>query len=372
MKNKKVVVCGHVCIDITPQFLPNQRAKQIGELLRPGKLLNVGSATVSVGGAVANTGLALLKFGNEVILMGKIADDSFGNIIEQTFREYGAEKHLIHAGNESTSYSMVIAPPGIDRMFLHHPGTNDTFCYGDLDFELISQAGHFHFGYPSAMRNMYVNEGSELLKIFQKVKQLGLTTSLDLSAVEDGSEASKTDWAKLLERVIPYVDFFVPSIEELGYMMDRPLYEEWNRRAGSSDITMVLDVEKDIKPLADRLIAWGAKCVLIKCGAPGMYLQTADAKVMAQIDPQFYDWGGLSVFEQSYVSDCVLSGTGAGDTSIAAFLKAAIDGYPVERCLQLAAGTGASCVTAYDTLSGLRSFEELIHRIENGWEKNSF
>ena len=154
--------------------------------------------------------------------------------------------------------------------------------------------------------------------------------------------------------------------------MDRPLYEEWNRRAGSSDITMVLDVEKDIKPLADRLIAWGAKCVLIKCGAPGMYLQTADAKVMAQIDPQFYDWGGLSVFEQSYVPDCVLSGTGAGDTSIAAFLKAAIDGYPVERCLQLAAGTGASCVTAYDTLSGLRSFEELIHRIENGWEKNSF
>lgn len=371
MNHKKIVVCGHVCVDITPQFLPNQRASQIGDLLRPGKLLNVGSATISVGGAVANTGLALQKFGSEVILMGKIADDSFGNIIEQTFREYGAEKNLIHADGESTSYSMVIAPPGIDRMFLHHRGTNDTFCYEDLDFELISQAGHFHFGYPSAMRRMYINEGEELLRIFRKVKELGLTTSLDLSAVEDGSEASRTDWAKLLERVIPYVDFFVPSIEELGYMMDRARYEDWNRRAEGRDITLILDIENDVKPLADRLIGWGAKCVLIKCGVAGMYLRTADATKMAEIDSQFASWGDLDMFEESYVPDQVLSGTGAGDTSIAAFLKAAIDGYAPKRCLQLAAGTGASCVTAYDTLSGLKSFEELTRRMEQGWAKLS-
>lgn len=371
MNHKKIVVCGHVCIDITPQFFSNHRAEQIGDLLRPGKLLNVGSATISVGGAVANTGLALQKFGSEVILMGKIADDSFGNIIEQTFREYEAEEYLIHADGESTSYSMVIAPPGIDRMFLHHPGTNDTFCYEDLDFELISQAGHFHFGYPSAMRHMYINEGEELLRIFRKVKQLGLTTSLDLSAVEDGSEASRTDWAKLLERVVPYVDFFVPSIEELGYMMDRARYEEWNRRADGRDITLILDIENDVKPLADRLIRWGAKCVLIKCGVAGMYLRTAESKKMAEIDSQFASWGNLDLFEKSYVPDQVLSGTGAGDTSIAAFLKAAIDGYVPERCLQLAAGTGASCVTAYDTLSGLISFEEMIRRIEHGWAKLS-
>ena len=92
---------------------------------------------------------------------------------------------------------------------------------------------------------------------------------------------------------------------------------------------------------------------------------------MAEIDSQFASWGNLDLFEKSYVPDQVLSGTGAGDTSIAAFLKAAIDGYVPERCLQLAAGTGASCVTAYDTLSGLISFEEMIRRIEHGWAKLS-
>ena len=67
----------------------------------------------------------------------------------------------------------------------------------------------------------------------------------------------------------------------------------------------------------------------------------------------------------------ILSGTGAGDTSIAAFLTAMLKGYPLERALQLSAATGASCVAAYDALSGLKSFEELEAKIDDGWQKNS-
>lgn len=59
---------------------------------------------------------------------------------------------------------------------------------------------------------------------------MGLTTSLDLVAVDPDSEAAGMDWARILERVLPYVDFFVPSIEELGYMLDRPLYCNGRRR----------------------------------------------------------------------------------------------------------------------------------------------
>ena len=92
---------------------------------------------------------------------------------------------------------------------------------------------------------------------------------------------------------------------------------------------------------------------------------------MEQIDPQFAGWDKVSVFEKSYVPDRILSGTGAGDTSIAAFLKSAIEGYPVERCLQLATATGASCITSYGALDGLLSFEEMIAKIDAGWQKNS-
>lgn len=370
MKNKKIVVAGHLCVDITPEFLLKTPAKDVKEVLRPGTLLQVGPVTNSVGGVVANTGLALNKFGSDVILIGKIADDPFGHIIEATFEKYGVAEHLIRAENESTSYTMVLAPAGIDRMFLHHMGTNATFSYEDLDFDLIAKADHFHFGYPPLMRGMYLNSCSEMVKIFKKVKELGLTTSLDMAAVDGKSEAGEQNWKKAVKDLIPYIDFFVPSIEEIAYMMDMNVYNEWNERANGVDVTTILDIEKDVKPLADTLIEWGAKCVLLKCGAAGMYLRTASKEVMAQIGEQFAEWDNLAMFEKSYVPDKILSGTGAGDTSIAAFLKSAIEGYPVERCLQLATGTGASCITAYDALGGLLTFDELIAKIDAGWEKN--
>ena len=55
---------------------------------------------------------------------------------------------------------------------------------------------------------------------------------------------------------------------------------------------------------------------------------------------------------------------------IGAFLTALLKGRSLKRSVQLAAAAGASCVAAYDALSGLKSFEELEQRIEAGWKKN--
>ena len=48
-----------------------------------------------------------------------------------------------------------------------------------------------------------------------------------------------------------------------------------------------------------------------------------------------------------------------------------LDGCEPLECARLAAATGASCVTAYDALSGLLPFEELRQKMEAGWEKQS-
>ena len=83
-------------------------------------------------------------------------------------------------------------------------------------------------------------------------------------------------FTEILKKVIPYVDFFLPSIEELCIMIDRERYHEWLERANGTDCTSVLDLEKDIRPLADKLMNWGAKVLCIKCGAPGLYFRTAN------------------------------------------------------------------------------------------------
>lgn len=370
-KHRTAVAAGHICLDITPVF-HGGRGTQMDKILEPGKLIDVGAADIHTGGAVANTGLAMQKLGIDTKLMGKIGDDALGKTILSILESHHAAEGMIVDADVTTSYSIVLAIPGIDRMFLHHPGANHTFSYDDLDFAEIAKADLFHFGYPPIMRNMYLDNGKELVRIFQKVHESGVLTSLDLAAIDPSSEAAQQNWEEILRQVLPYVDFFVPSIEELCMMIAPETYAKWLERANGSDVTGILSLS-DILPLAEKLRSMGAKSFLIKCGAPGLYYDMADAEVQKELEEKsglhFLDWAGKSGFEKSYTPDQVLSGTGAGDTTIAAFLSALLQGYDLETCLHLASATGASCVAAYDALSGIKPFAEQLEHIQNGWKK---
>lgn len=369
---KKVIVAGHICLDITPVF-PDGKYKSVEQILSPGKLIEMGNADVHTGGAVANTGLAMKILGADVSLMGKTGADAFGDMIINALDKYDAKEGMICDPDSSTSYSVVLAIPGIDRIFLHHPGANNTFKAEDIDFNKVKEAALFHFGYPTIMESMYENEGRELLHLMQSVQEAGAATSLDLSAVDANSKAGKVNWERVLAAVLPCVDFFVPSMEELCFMLDRDKFEELQTRAKGGDITDVLDIELDVKPLAGKCMDMGCKVLLLKCGAKGMYLQTAQKErlqlISSRVGLDASTWAGKAVFEKSYVPEKILSGTGAGDTSIAAFLTAMLEGYEPEMCLHLSAATGACCIAAYDALSGLKTLDELKKKIEEGWEK---
>ena len=218
----QVVVAGHICLDVIPTF--EARGGGLDTLLIPGKLVEVGPAVASTGGAVSNTGLALHRLGIPTKLIGKVGDDLFGTAILDLLRHYDdalADGMVIGRG-ESSSYTIVINPPGVDRIFLHSSGTNDTFGPDDVDIDQLAGAQIFHFGYPPVMRRMYANRGVELATLMERMKVEGLTTSLDMAYPDPASEAGQVDWMALLERVLPYVDVFLPSLDEILFMLDRP------------------------------------------------------------------------------------------------------------------------------------------------------
>lgn len=367
---KKVIAAGHICLDITPVIPRGRTYSRVGELLVPGKLLNVEQADVHTGGSVANTGLALKKLGVDVTLMGKAGADAFGALLAQLLERHGAGG-LLTDPNSSTSYSVVLAIPGIDRIFLHNPGANDTFSNQDIPDSALTDAVLFHFGYPPLMRKMYRDGGAELTAIFRRMKGKGIATSLDFAAIDPNSEAGRVDWNAVLTNVLPYTDFFVPSFEELCFMLDRDKFQQLAAKGG--DMTEGLDVERDIKPLADRLMALGCKAVLIKCGTTGMYYRTAQRPLIEQVGSRLgLDaalWAGKEGFQPCFLADIVRSATGAGDASIAAFLAAVLQGRTPDVCTALAAAEGSCSVTAYDALSGLKPLDELEARIAAGWER---
>lgn len=373
---KKVIVAGHACLDITPLFPQNQQAAKLGNILSPGKLIQMEGVDIHAGGAVSNTGMAMKMLGADVCLMAKTGSDEFGKIISDIYAAQGADSGIIVQEGQNTSYSVVLALPGIDRIFLHDPGCNHTFSFEDLPKEKLLGTDLFHFGYPPLMKKMYEDTGSELVRMMKYMKAQGTATSLDLAFVDGESDAGRADWKEILSRVLPYVDFFVPSIEELCFMLDRDRYEAWKTKAGDEDISFSLDVQRDIRPLADKCMELGAKVLLLKCGAPGLYYRTTEVKRLEGLETALgisaEDWSDREGFEASYQPERVLSGTGAGDTTIAAFLTAMLEGYPFEMCIHLAAAEGASCVEAYDALGGIRPLKELASRIEKGWKKQKF
>ena len=368
--SKKIISAGHICLDITPIFTENRLYDKVGDILVPGKLINnIGAADVHTGGSVANTGLALKILGVDVKLMGKVGDDEFGKLVQEIVAGYGADGILVDPGC-ATSYSVVIAIPGLDRIFLHCPAAGNAFTSADVPDEALEDVALLHFGYPTLMQRMYENDGAELVTLFRRMKEHGIATSMDMTAIEPSSPAGQADWEKILSLVLPYTDFFLPSAEELCFMINRPRYDELRNIEG--DMAANMDIEKDLVPMADKLVRMGCKTVLIKCGTQGMYFRTADEAAMAQVGSRLELntalWANQQGMQRCFKADRVLSGTGAGDTSIAAFLAAVLQGKGPAACAALAAAEGACAVTTYDALSGLKPLEELEARIHAGWE----
>ena len=91
---KKVVIAGHICVDMTPA-IPGEKVSSLHEIIAPGKLITAGDITISTGGAVANTGLAMKILGADATLMGKIGKDEFGEMVCRVLRQYGCEDSMI-------------------------------------------------------------------------------------------------------------------------------------------------------------------------------------------------------------------------------------------------------------------------------------
>ena len=356
-----VILCGHICLDIIPRWSGSGI-----EMLLPGHVLEMAGVDVSTGGSVANTGLALFQLGIQPTLVGKIGTDAFGKIILEILQKQSREltKNMMINSQDSTSYTIVLNPPDTDRIFLHYPGSNDTFQADEIPYADFEQAHLFHFGYPPLMKQFYQNHGQELNRMLKRIRKMGLITSLDMAMPDPKTPSGKIDWRRLIENVLPYVDIFVPSIDELLYMWNREDYHQWIN--GKKDLTLDW-----LSQLGKELIECGTNMVMIKLGNMGLYLQTGqinDFSPMSEIARR--QWSTRELFSTCFKTS-VVGTTGTGDATIAGFLSQILQDSPPEEAMNIATATGAYCVEARDATSGIKSIPAMRKRIQRGWTKQA-
>ncbi len=356
-----IVVAGHICLDIIPDW----RTGSIKTIV-PGHILEMAGLKLSTGGAVANAGITLKKLGISTALLGKIGGDALGKVILEILQKEDKTlvENMIISKNEVSSYTIVLNPPDTDRVFLHYPGPNHTFTANDIPYEKIKSSRIFHFGYPPLMQKFYENEGKELVKMFRRIRQRNIVTSLDMAMPDPESPAGKLDWQKFFKNVLPMVDIFIPSIDELLYMLNPEKFYKISEKEERFDVVL-------LDQLARQLINYGTNVVAIKLGDQGLYLRTHQiekSNLSSIINPK--DWNYRQLLSPCFATE-VKGTTGTGDATIAGFLAQLLEGGEPEKSITLATAVGACCVEAVDATGGIRPLPEVVKRVNSGWERLS-
>ena len=311
----RAVVAGHICADLYPKVGGEEE-------IIPGTIVDVGPLTILPGGCVANTGRDLYSLGVSVELVADIGDDELGSSLVHMLGETGLDcRGIRRVPGATTSYSLVFEPPGRDRAFWHHVGANSSF---DGERVMAEKADLVHLGYPPLLPAMYAAGGAALQSLLERIRRSGATTSLDLSTVAAGSEATRVDWEGLLARTVPLVDVLSPSVDDVisALHIARPA-----PCAGTRD-------------LARHILHLGAAAVLLTDGARGMYLLTANADRFCHAGRCFAeraaDWADREIFLPARVTRRPVT-TGAGDAATAGLLYGVLSGAPVEKAVSIAA-----------------------------------
>jgi len=372
-KDLEIVAAGHTCLDLIPAFTIEGKVDKMTDVLVPGKMINMGNCVVVGGGPVTNAGVSIRRLGVKTELIGKIGDDDFGKQILQWYEEHeGHFKGMHVVKGESTSYTVAICIPGIDRFYLHHCGANDTFGYDDMDFDLVRRSKLMLFGYPPWMKKIYDNTGAELTKILKKTKELGTTTALDMSLPDVNSPAGKVDWKAILKAWVPLSDIMVPSAEEVFYFLYKEKFLEKKAKLGPKESVLDHMTVKEISTLGSDLIKLGTAIAMVKCGHRGLYIRTADKDRLKKLGAagcsDLDNWANRELWFPVYQEEKFVGALGSGDSAIAGFLSAFVRGLTIESCLRYANAAGSMNVTVPDGLSWNKGFDDLTRRIKAGWK----
>jgi sugar/nucleoside kinase (ribokinase family) len=372
MKKYDAVIAGYTCVDMFPGFKKNESSASLSELFIPGKLIEIDGLDFILGGVVPNTGLAMKKFGRKVFLNGLIGDDIIGKMVKEWFVNYNLSEGIEIAENQGSGLSIIISPPGIDRIFLESPGCNNVFDTKFINYTAISQSHLFHFGYPPLLKQFYLNGGNQLCELFSEVDRMGVVTSLDFSLPDPETESGKIDWPELMRRVLPYTDIFAPSLDEALQIMDPSNFGEIKASLKEGESIEDIPIEM-VRTLGKHIINSGVKILLLKMSYRGAYLLTGDiSSINEKLGSRLSvnDWNNREILCNSYQVDNTkfMNNTGAGDTAIAAFLTAILNGEDPGSSLKYAVLAGRNnlyCTNIYEDLDSWEEMTDEIKKVSN-------
>jgi sugar/nucleoside kinase (ribokinase family) len=265
---------------------------------------------VAGAGATA-VGCAILGLKTQAVTT--VGDDEMGDFLVAKMEKFGVDCHMVaRDGSVQTSATILPVRPNGERPALHVPGTVATFTVPPDKLDAALDARIVHVGGTGLLKSF---DGEPSVALLRRAKELQRTTTFDFI------QATPETFA-FVKPTLPYVDYFVPSIEEASEM------------AGRADPQKVAQFYKDL----------GARNVLLTMGGNGVYVSRESDEA----------------FQLRAHAIKVVDTTGRGDSFTAGIIVGLVHDRTLKSGARFASTVAAKVAMGLNSDGKLKSFEDTV------------
>ncbi len=272
---------------------------------------------LTVAGTAGGTVVDAAKLGLKCLAVGAVGDDEKADFVIATLQKFGIDASAMQRlKGIPTSATILNVRPNGDRPALHVRGASDHFDVAPETYDQVFDAPIVHLGGTGLLKKL---DGAPSRILLQEAKKRGRTVTFDLIAAS----------AETIENVaplLPFIDYFMPSIEEAKDMSGQ----------GSPEDCARFYLDK------------GATCCVFTLGAEGAFYAHQDG---TRLKVPAYDIN-------------VVDTTGCGDAFDAGFITALHRKMDPEQSVRFAQAAAALVATGLGSDAGIVSFEDTLAQMK--------
>ncbi|MBL3596465.1 sugar kinase [Rhodovulum sulfidophilum] len=272
---------------------------------------------MTVAGTAAATAMDCAILGLRTRMVSSAGADDMGDFLISKMQGYGMDTAMMSRDpdNQTSSTILPVRPNG-ERPALHVRGSATTFTLVPEQYADALDAKIVHLGGTGLL---WAFDGQPSVDFLKAAKAAGRTTTFDLI------QANPDTVEKVLP-LLPYIDYFIPSIEEAEEM------------AGTSG------PEATARWFRERSV----RNAILTLGGEGVY-----------VDPEE---GAPFILPAHDIE--VVDTTGCGDSFTAGIITGLSKGWDLRRCARFASAVAAQVAMGLGSDGKLGSFEDTLHATE--------
>lgn len=287
--------------------------RPVSEIPERGGVQFIEQIRLNPAGTAAGALVNAAKLGIKTATAACLGKDEKAVFILENYRRLGIDCSLIQqTDKKETSATILPIRPNGERPALHCRGASDELFVSEEQFDDVLNCRFLHHGGTGLLAAMDKGQSAQLLKA---AHQRGIVTSFDLIAPNDQT-------LDLLRPLLPYVDYFMPALEEAAFL---------------SGLTEPAEIAAFFRDL-------GVGTCIFKDGAQGSWLFETEQAVH------------IPAYE-IVASDT----TGCGDSYCGGFIAALAKGLSVKASCEIGSAVAALVATGLGSDAGLVDWQQLEH-----------